>query len=425
MKKFVPVSDLSSMDQSQRDAYYNAACEYFGIPAELQLLQMIWMDAGDSGRKLVLYALKGATDMLRANRGISITKLTKDEGDGYIAYMAEGVDKTGRTEIAVGAANTRNLTGKALCDSVMTAQTRATRRLTLQFVGGGLLDESEVSGQVSTPLASQATPLSQLALAQPTSQPSAAAGKDITPVVPVTMIVLNPETGRHRLEIESGQPLPPGEHTVQITDVRVETAAQSPKEVGESFAVDAPGGTPSFMEQVEPKRRRRRTKAEMEAARSQQSAADILPMPEIPAEAIAFVNETIKAAEVLTGVTAPADAFVTSTIVVPADKMPAPLPVVEVQIDQPTAEQLDVFKKRLFRYKNDVLEPAGLIASEGTSIHEKIKRYARNMFPAVDDFKRLTVTQWESFFQSIDDGVKTLGPGGFVNQLNDSIGIKE
>ena len=53
--------------------------------------------------------------------------------------------------------------------------------MTLQFVGGGVLDESEVN-QATTNLNSQSTPLAELSLApaQPTVKPNDAPGEDVT-----------------------------------------------------------------------------------------------------------------------------------------------------------------------------------------------------------------------------------------------------
>lgn len=177
--KLVPIGDLNKLTDEQKTQYYIQVCDYFDLPSELNLLEFIWLDSGDSGRKLVLYAKKGATDRLRDIRGISVTELTQTVGDGFIMFTATGKDKNGRQEIAVGAHETRGLSGKSLADGIAIAQTKAVRRMTLQFVGGGFLDESEITSSVSRDLATAPVMLSQLA-EQPVAAPNAAKGTDIT-----------------------------------------------------------------------------------------------------------------------------------------------------------------------------------------------------------------------------------------------------
>src|SRR6266576_4961637 len=146
---FKPMYDLEHLTEAQREEYYLSACEYFHVPPELNLLAFIWLDSNDGKRNLVLYAKKGATDIMREYHGISTTKVTKDSGPGYVAWIVEGKNPQGRTEMAIGSASIDGLKGQALSNAVMIAHTRGMRRLTLQFVGGGLLDESELPSTVS------------------------------------------------------------------------------------------------------------------------------------------------------------------------------------------------------------------------------------------------------------------------------------
>jgi hypothetical protein len=179
-QNFVPIYDLAKLSEEERNAYYLRVCEHFKIPADLNLLEFIWMDSGDSLRKLVLYCKKGGTDILRANLGISVDSMEKEITPDLVIFTAKGHDHTGRTDLAVGSAVIKNLSGQKLEYAIQTAQTRATRRLTLQFAGGGLLDESEVmSGVVNNnPFASPA--LSQLAAPPEVPKPNMEKGKDIT-----------------------------------------------------------------------------------------------------------------------------------------------------------------------------------------------------------------------------------------------------
>ena len=181
--QFIPIlGDLSKLTEAQQADYIVAACDFLGVPPELGLVSLQWMDSGDSARQLILYVKKGATDIIRDHRGISVDELTETNGDGYVGWKVKGHDKTGRTEIAVGAVSTKGISGRAIADAVAIAQTKACRRMTLQFAGGGFLDETEIN-EKTTNLASAVLPLS--VIAQPSVQPNNLAGKDITPAQPL------------------------------------------------------------------------------------------------------------------------------------------------------------------------------------------------------------------------------------------------
>lgn len=175
--KFVPMYDLERLSEEQRQEYYLAACEYMQVPPELNVLAFHWMDHGDGARNLVLYAKKGATDIIRKNLGISVIDLKKEVGNGEVTWVAKGQNKEGRTEMSSGSKSVEGLRGRELESAVMWAQTKALRRMTLQFVGGGILDETEIA-EPSTVNISHAPNLAKIA-AQPTIQPSAEPGKEV------------------------------------------------------------------------------------------------------------------------------------------------------------------------------------------------------------------------------------------------------
>ncbi len=109
--KFTPMYDLESLTEDQRKLYYLSACEYFKVPPELNLLAFFYMDSGEGKRNLVLYAKKGATDIIRGNLQISTISLEQANGPGYVSWVVKGQDKTGRVEQAVGSASIEGLRG--------------------------------------------------------------------------------------------------------------------------------------------------------------------------------------------------------------------------------------------------------------------------------------------------------------------------
>jgi len=126
-QKFVPLTGLDNLSETEKHDYYVNCCAHYGIPAELNLLQFMWLDSNDgTGEKhLVLYAKRGATDLMRGVHGISVDEIKETLGDGFVMFTAKGHDKTGRTDVAVGSANLKGLSGKHLDNALMTAQTRA------------------------------------------------------------------------------------------------------------------------------------------------------------------------------------------------------------------------------------------------------------------------------------------------------------
>ncbi len=252
--KFTPMYDLESLTEDQRKLYYLSACEYFKVPPELNLLAFFYMDSGEGKRNLVLYAKKGATDIIRGNLQISTISLEQANGPGYVSWVVKGQDKTGRVEQAVGSASIEGLRGQALASQVMIAQTRATRRMTLQFVGGGLLDESELHG-VLTDINRADSPLATLstipAPIQPTVKPNTDPGKDITPKTEEAVAIMQYGTLRPDSERKRGFDVP-----------------QNPPKEGVSLQTTAPAAfssgdiTPASVETTEqvkePKKRRGR-----------------------------------------------------------------------------------------------------------------------------------------------------------------------
>jgi hypothetical protein len=183
-KNFSIVYNLETLNDAQRDQYKRDVSEFFGLDPATNWFDILWIaDEGTGMKKLQLYARRGTTDVLRSQREINVISLTQHDGPGYVSFTAVGKDKNGRQEIAVGAHSTEGLKGEKLAAAVATAETRAGRRLTLKFVGLGILDYSEVNQDA--PLSAPA-PDVQLASTSvvfppmPKISPNPAPGKDVT-----------------------------------------------------------------------------------------------------------------------------------------------------------------------------------------------------------------------------------------------------
>jgi len=132
--------DLSPLTSPQRVSYYGTVCDSVGLNPLTKPFEFITLNG-----KLVLYALRAATDQLRAIHNVSI-QLTAGEWleDCYLV-RARATLPNGRTDESVGAVAVAGLKGEARANAIMKAETKAKRRVTLAIVGLGMLDESEVA----------------------------------------------------------------------------------------------------------------------------------------------------------------------------------------------------------------------------------------------------------------------------------------
>lgn len=173
--------DLKSLTDEQRVSYYNRLCEITGLNPLAQPFAYIVLNG-----KLTLYALRSATDQLRAVHGVSVTDMDKMTEDGVHIVTVKVQDAKGRTDMATGAVSIGSLKGEALANALMKAETKAKRRATLSICGLGLLDETEVE---TIPTARPLTPAS--AQTPVVGEPSLS---DHTPRR--TNVVVNEKTGR-------------------------------------------------------------------------------------------------------------------------------------------------------------------------------------------------------------------------------------
>ena len=143
IERVITAGDLGRMTPAERIDFYWRTCESLGLNPLTRPFEFITLNG-----KLTMYARKDATDQLRKINVVTVTSLTREKDDelGLITVNARGRDKTGREDEATGVVNIKGLSGEALANALMKAETKAKRRLTLSLVGLGFLDESEVEG---------------------------------------------------------------------------------------------------------------------------------------------------------------------------------------------------------------------------------------------------------------------------------------
>jgi len=131
--------DLERLTAAERVNYMLSVCKSLSLNHLTKPFEFIRLNG-----KLVMYARKDCTEQLRRNRAISI-RITAREmlGDVYVV-TAQATDRSGRCDESTGAVPLKGLSGEALANAYMKAETKAKRRVTLSISGLGLLDESEV-----------------------------------------------------------------------------------------------------------------------------------------------------------------------------------------------------------------------------------------------------------------------------------------
>jgi hypothetical protein len=378
MEKYM--ADFGSMTNEQREEHYQKVCKSLGIDPTLRLLDYIWMNNDHGPRSMVLYARRGAAEVFRQTRGISVTKTLKEDGDGYVSFTVEGVDKSGRTEIAVGVSSTKGLTGERLAYSLMTAHTRATRRLTLQFVGQGLLDESEVNapttdiGHAPASLASLAG--SPVVMPPPQVPVASAPGKDITEK-PVSAVVETPL---------------PSENVASITmDVK-----------------------PDNVQDNVPKKRTRKPRGQKDISSPGQQTE--MPVANIDAKGNRTPVEQVSAPLVATA-TSPVTPTAAESVPSVAETKPPVAPSLSI-----SPEKLKEYRERLSKYSQDILPGAKMMPSDGIGgVTMKLKKFAEIHTGAA--VPKLTEEQFEDVLGFLDSYAQKNGAPALVEYINKSLGV--
>jgi hypothetical protein len=147
IERVITSGDLSQMKPQERVDFYWRTCESLGLNPLTRPFEFINLNG-----KLTMYARKDATDQLRRINHVSVDGLERKVDADTATVEARGsmVDPSApggiRRDSALGVVTIKGLSGDALSNALMKAETKAKRRLTLSLVGLGFLDESEVEG---------------------------------------------------------------------------------------------------------------------------------------------------------------------------------------------------------------------------------------------------------------------------------------
>ena len=146
LEPLVVTGELIFLTPPERIQFYVQTCESMGLNPFTRPLQFFEQIDRNGKRNLILYALRGASVQLSAKHNLSVKISEATFSHDAVMFMATVRNVDGREDYAVGAGSLKGLEGKEYADAIMAAQTKAKRRAILDFVGSGLLDESEVEG---------------------------------------------------------------------------------------------------------------------------------------------------------------------------------------------------------------------------------------------------------------------------------------
>ena len=159
--------DLKQLNSSQKVSYVRAVCESVGLNPLTRPFEYLVLNG-----KEILYARREATEQLRRLHNISITIASRElVGESYIV-SARASTPEGRTDESIGVKSLDGLKGDVRANAMMTAETKAKRRVTLSICGLGMLDETEVADIPPAAKAVPATPALDAVLEQAPPDPT-------------------------------------------------------------------------------------------------------------------------------------------------------------------------------------------------------------------------------------------------------------
>lgn len=138
LEKVLIQGDLSPLSVEERLNYVNKVAKAIGINPLLRPFDYIAFHG-----KTVLYANRACTEQLRMRYHVSIKIVNRERTQDMYIVTAQAITGKGKLDESIGAVSVRGLTGEALANALMKAETKAKRRVTLSICGLGILDEIE------------------------------------------------------------------------------------------------------------------------------------------------------------------------------------------------------------------------------------------------------------------------------------------
>lgn len=146
LSSLVMHGDIGKLTPAQKVQYYKQVCDKLGLDPMSQPFRILKLH----GRE-ILYCHRGGVQQLNKMNRVSHEIKARETVNGCYVVMAQASTPDGRKTESIGAVPIHNLKGENLCNAMMKAETKAKRRATLDLLGLGMPDETEMPAD-STPI---------------------------------------------------------------------------------------------------------------------------------------------------------------------------------------------------------------------------------------------------------------------------------
>lgn len=133
IERHMQIGDLSKMSDSDRSRHYIATCASVGLNPLTKPFILMRNQAGE----LFLYAGKSACEQLRKRDRVSIRIVSRERDAENFTVIAAASTPDGRLEESMAVVAIKGLTGQALGNAMMRAETKSKMRATLSITGLG------------------------------------------------------------------------------------------------------------------------------------------------------------------------------------------------------------------------------------------------------------------------------------------------
>ena len=141
LQKVILQNDVSRLTGLEKVEYVGNICKSLGLNPLTKPIQIIKFPKSGEEK---LYMTKDATEQLRKINSVSIVKVdTNVLSGGIYVVTAYATTPEGRQDSATGVKCITGLSGEILANAMMSAETKAKRRVTLSICGLGFIDECE------------------------------------------------------------------------------------------------------------------------------------------------------------------------------------------------------------------------------------------------------------------------------------------
>lgn len=131
--------DLSKLTPNDKVLYYKKYCERLGLDPLTQPFKLLRLNGRET-----LYCDRSGTQQLSKLHSVSHKITSREVVQNCYVVTAQASTPDGRHTESIGAVNIENLKGDNLCNAMMKGETKAKRRATLDLLGLGVLDETEL-----------------------------------------------------------------------------------------------------------------------------------------------------------------------------------------------------------------------------------------------------------------------------------------